>query len=438
MNVLVPPASTQPKNGTVGTPSGSAVYEVPQGRNKRPGTRRVLAVIVIAAIVALAAGVFMLRVQPVAGIEASGTIEATESDLSPKVQGRLVGLRVRDGDHVTKGETLALLERLDPTLNRDQARANVAAALAQVGVAQAAYDLQKMTYATTLAQANEGVSIAQSTVGQAGEDLVIETRARYLAVDQAQAQVAAAQATYDRAKIDLARARSLVGTGDLARQTLDDRTNDYSAAAAGLQAARDALRLARADLGNVQIRRLGVLASRSQHRQSLAILQSARSERELVTQRQAQLAEAQGQLAQARAALGFAQDQVRETQLAAPFDGYVISHNFEVGDLVQPGSAVITVGDLTHPYVSVYVSETDLPHIRTGMRAAAAIDGMHGRTFAGTVTEISNTAEFTPENVQTKAERIEYLVFRVKIQFTDTSGSLKPGLPVDAIIRSDS
>jgi ABC-type branched-subunit amino acid transport system ATPase component len=48
--------------------------------------------------------------------------------------------------------------------------------------------------------------------------------------------------------------------------------------------------------------------------------------------------------------------------------------------LVQPGSAVMTVGDLTHPYVSVYVSETDLPHIRTGMRTEAVIDGMHGRT----------------------------------------------------------
>jgi hypothetical protein len=52
------------------------------------------------------------------------------------------------------------------------------------------------------------------------------------------------------------------------------------------------------------------------------------------------------------------------------------------------------------------------------------------------VTEISNTAEFTPENVQTKQERIEYLVFRVKLQFTDTTGSLKPGLPVDAVIHA--
>jgi HlyD family secretion protein len=69
------------------------------------------------------------------------------------------------------------------------------------------------------------------------------------------------------------------------------------------------------------------------------------------------------------------------------------------------------------------------------MRVGVTIDGVPGRTFTGTVTEISNTAEFTPENVQTKQERIEYLVFRVKIQFTDTTGTLKPGLPADAVIR---
>ncbi len=96
---------------------------------------------------------------------------------------------------------------------------------------------------------------------------------------------------------------------------------------------------------------------------------------------------------------------------------------------------MITVGDLVHPYVYVYVSESDLPRIKTGSRADVTIDGMPNRSFNGVVTEISNTAEFTPEDVQTKEERIEYLVFRVKIQLTDETGSLKPGLPADALIR---
>jgi membrane fusion protein YbhG len=324
---------------------------------------------------------------------------------------------------------------VDPGLNLDQARANVAAAGAQVGVAQAAYDLQRDNYATTLAQAGEGVTIAHSRLGQAGENLGIETQTATLGVDQAQAQLAAAQSTYEKARIDLARAKSLVGTGDEPQQMLDDVAAEYKSAAAQLAAAHDAVAVAQANLHNVAVRQLDVVASREQHRQSVETLQDAQAEQRLVTERRAQLLAAQAALAQAQAALGLAKDQVRETRLLAPFDGFVISHNFEVGDLIAPGSAVMTIGDLVHSYVYVYVSETDLPRIKTGMRANVTIDGMPGHKFAGTITEISNTAEFTPEDVQTKEERIEYLVFRVKIQLTDTTGAFKPGLPADAVIN---
>jgi HlyD family secretion protein len=392
----------------------------------------ILGVVVAAALIAWA---IVSHAPPATVIEASGTIEATQSDLSPKVQGRLVDLRVHDGDKVKTGQVLAVLERLDPTLDVDQARANVVSATAQIAAAQAAYDLQQATYETTLAQASQGVAIAHAGLGQAGENLGIETHQASLAVDQAQAQLAAAQSAYDHAATDLTRARGLVATGDAAQQTLDDATNANAEAAAQLQAARDALALAQANRRNVQIRQLGVRSSRAQQSQSVAALDAARAERELVVQRHAQVGTAQGQLAQARAALALAQDQVRETQVVAPYDGFIISHDVEVGDLVQPGSAVMTIGDLDHPYLYVYVSESDLPHVKLGTRADVTIDGMPDRTFAGTVTEISNTAEFTPENVQTKQERIEYLVFRVKIQFTDTTGSLKAGLPADAVIR---
>lgn len=368
-------------------------------------------------------------------IQASGTIEAVESDVAPKVQGRLVSLRVQDGAHVRRGQPVAILERVDPQLNLDQARANVEAAIAQVGVAQAAYDLQQDAYQTTLAQASEGVAISGSREGQAAENLGIETHTATLDVDQARAQLAAAQSSYDHANADLRRAKSLASTGDVAQQSLDDATDAYNAALSRLAAARDELATAVANQRNVQVRRYDLAASAQQRSQSVAVLQNAEAERRLVVQRHAQLVAAQAQLGQARAQLGLAQDQVRETQLLAPFDGFVISHNFEVGDLIEPGAAVMTIGDLVHPYAYVYIPESDLPRIKPGMSAEASIDGLPGRSFEGTITEINDTAEFTPENVQTQQERIEYLVFRVKIQFTDTTGLLKPGLPIDATIR---
>ena len=392
----------------------------------------IVAVVVVALVLLIA---LLVGHRAPNGIAASGTIEATQSDVASKVEGRLTQLRVHDGEAVHKGQVLAVLESLDPTLKLEQARAALRAAQAQVAAARAAYRLQDANYAATLDQAGEGVAIARSNVGTANETYGIERRATALALDQAQAQLLSARATYARTKLDYERDRNLVATGDIAKQVLDDARNAYASAAAQLQAQNDAVALARANLRNVQIRRFGVLASRSQQGQAQASFQSAKAERELVRQRAAQLADAKAQVAQARAQVGLALDQLHETDLVAPFDGVVLSHNFEVGDLIEPGAAVMTIGDLLHPYLYVYVSETDLPHIKTGMAADATVDGMPGKVFHGKVTEIATDAEFTPENVQTKAERIDYLVFRVKIQFTDTSGTLKPGLPADAVIH---
>ena len=398
-------------------------------------TRRITIAAAALILLAAVAVTIVMRLHPVTGIAASGTIEATQSDVAPKVLGRLARLRVQDGDAVKKGQVLAVLEQVQPGFSLQQARAAVAAAQAQIRAARAAYDLQLKTYQADLAQAQSGVRIAGSRVGQAGENLGIQIPASALAIDQARAQLVAAQANYEHATVNISRAKSLVETGDAPKQSLDDATNAFKSASAQLQAAKDALALAQANERNVEVRRLDVASSRSQERQSVAVLQSAEAERELVAQRHAQLIAAQDQLAQAKAALGIAQDQVQETKLVAPFDGFVISHNFEVGDLVQPAAAVLTIGDLVHPYVYVYVSETDMPHVKLGTKADVELDGLPKRTFTGTVTEISNTAEFTPENVQTKEERVQYLVFRIKIQFTDTTGSLKPGLPADAVIR---
>lgn len=349
-------------------------------------SRLLIGIVAVAVLVAGVATWFFTRPAPSNLIVASGTIEATESDVTPKVQGRLVALRVNDGDNVRKGEVLAILDRVQPELGVDQALASLQSAKQQVAVSGA-----------RLRQAGQNLSVTADTVS--------------LGIDQARAQLASAQSDYSLASTNLSRAQSLVDTGDEPRQTLDDSRNAYATAVAQLKAARDALTLARANQRNVTVRALDVRTTRLQRAQAAAAL------------------------AQAEAALGLARYQVRETRLVAPYDGFVISHNFEVGDLIQPGSPVLTVGDLVHPYVYVYVSETDLPRIKPGTRADVSLDGLPGHTFTGYVTEISNTAEFTPENVQTREQRIEYLVFRVKIQFTDRSGLLKPGLPVDAVIH---
>ncbi|HEV3154525.1 MAG TPA: HlyD family efflux transporter periplasmic adaptor subunit [Candidatus Baltobacteraceae bacterium] len=410
--------------------STSVSRALPQVRNPAIALAIVLALAIAAALT------FALRPQSAGGIAASGTIEVTQSDAAAKVQGRLVSLRVHDGQNVRRGQVLATLEQLNPSLNLAQARAQVQAAQAQVSSARAEYELARQTYGSQVTEAGAGVTVAQANVGQSGENLAIETESAALRVAQAQSAVSAAQSAFDRAGIELRRERSLVASGDEPVRSLDDAVVQYADAKAQLQSAHEGLGIARADARNVQIRQLGMQSARAQQAQSYAQLDAARAQSQTVQQREAQVLSAQAQLAQARAAAGVAEDQVRETRIVAPFDGAVVSHNVEVGDLVAPGTAVMTVADLTQPYMYVYVNETDLPYVKTGAHATVRIDGMSGRTFDGTVTEIATSGEFTPENVQTKEQRIEYLVFRVKIQFLDRSGTLKAGLPADAVIHA--
>ncbi|HET9096019.1 MAG TPA: biotin/lipoyl-binding protein, partial [Candidatus Baltobacteraceae bacterium] len=318
--------------------------------------RSVLAFAVVAVLAAAVLLAWFFRPRAPDGIQASGTIEARESDVAAKVQGRLVSLDVHDGDAVRKGQIVATLEQTTPALGVDQARANVNAAAAQVANAQSALELQRETYAMQVAQAGAGVSIARANMGQAAQTLGIETSAAALRVDQAKAQLSAAESAYVRARAELVRTQNLVHSGDEPQRALDDASAQYAAASAQLRAARDDLALALANRRNVQIREFGVQASGSAHRQSVAALDVATAQSEVIAERQAQLLAARAQLAQARAALGLARDQVRETRLVAPFDGYIVSHNFEVGDLVSPGSAVMTIADLRRPYLYVYIN----------------------------------------------------------------------------------
>jgi HlyD family secretion protein len=96
---------------------------------------------------------------------------------------------------------------------------------------------------------------------------------------------------------------------------------------------------------------------------------------------------------------------------------------------LAPAQPAITLGDVSHPWVRVYVNELVLPTIRIGDSIDAVLDGLPGRTFPGRVVAINPRAEYTPRVALTEKERAD-LMFGVKVAFTDSSGALKAGLPV--------
>lgn len=141
-----------------------------------------------------------------------------------------------------------------------------------------------------------------------------------------------------------------------------------------------------------------------------------------------QLIEAESNLKQKRI-------MIEEANIYAPWDGVILKKNVEVGELVSMNASILTLGDLTTAYVTIYVPLLDLGRVKLNQTARIQVDSFKNKYFEGRVSFISGEAEFTPKNVQTKDERIKE-VFAVKIKVPNPDFDLKPGMPADVEIET--
>ncbi|MGA2483859.1 MAG: efflux RND transporter periplasmic adaptor subunit [Candidatus Acidiferrales bacterium] len=292
-------------------------------------------------------------------LQLSGNIEAHESVVSFKVQGRLVELPVEEGQWVNAGDVLA---RLDSDDYRQQVQMD---------------------------EAGVHTRDAELALAEAGS--------RSQEIKAAQQSLIDAQADLDLKKADLQRYESLYQKDEVSAQTRD--------------VAATAVTRAQANFERIQ--------------QTYAeLLEGTRKEQIRVNQ--AAVNQAHQNLQMSRVRLGY-------TVLRAPASGVVLVRQAELGEVMAPGTPVVTIADVEHLWMRGYVSETDLGRIHWGQVATVHTDTFPGKTYLGRVSFISSEAEFTPKSVETHKERVT-LVYRVKIDLDNPNHELKPGMPADATI----
>ena len=146
----------------------------------------------------------------------------------------------------------------------------------------------------------------------------------------------------------------------------------------------------------------------------------------------AELAAARARLEQAKAAVKLAQVQLGYATVRSPADGVVVAVAANAGENAGPGKTLVTIADTSDLFVRTFVPEPDLGELKLGQ--VAAVSNGDDKSD-GTVTFISSQAEFTPNTVETKEQRGN-LVYEVRVSITDTSGTFKPGLPVDVDFKA--
>lgn len=307
---------------------------------------------------------------PTDRVRVSGHVEATEVRLAPDAGGRVLTLSAKEGDRIEPGQTVLTLDTRDITLAIDRAKAERAAAEAQLRVVQAS--------------------------------------ARPEDVRQAEAQVATARADQSAAESELAAAsqdlerfESLLKTNSGSQKQRDDAATRRNVARDRVSAAQSRVRAAEETLARVR----------------------AGARREEVDAARARVDVISAQIASLEKTLG-------DATLVSPIGGIVTEKLVEVGEIIAPRAPALVVVDLDRAWADVFVPEPIVPTLRIGQPATVFTDA-GGAGLAGTVSYISPKAEFTPRNVQTAEERSK-LVYRIRISVDNKDGILKQGMPVEA------
>ncbi len=352
----------------------------------------------------------------------SGNIELTEVDIAFKTSGRLIERTVDEGDAVKKGQVIARLDREQLLAQRARESAGLQAAEAQLAQAQTGLEWQRATLAADIEQRRADLSSNESKL------LELKNGSRPQEVQEAHAAVAAAQSEYDRAARDWERAQTLHKNDDISTSQYDQFRNRWESADAALKQAKEREALVVAGPRSEEVE-----SASGQVQRARGALKMAEANALEMKRREQDLAARRAEIERSKAAIALIDSQLSDTIAVSPVDGVVLVKAADVGEVLAPGTSVVTVGDIEHPWLRGYVNETDLGKVKLGSRARVTTDSYPGKVYDGRVSFIASEAEFTPKQIQTQQERVK-LVYRIKIEIDNPRHELKSNMPADAEI----
>lgn len=376
-------------------------------------------------LAAAAAGLYAFRGArraPDNRLMVSGNIELTEVNIAFKTAGRLIERTVDEGDPVHKGQTIARLDRDQLMAQRERESAGLASSQSQLDQAISSLEWEKANMAADIEQRRADLESNQARLTE------LTNGARPQEKLQAKAAVDSAQSEYDRAKRDWDRGQQLYKDDDISTAQYDQYRNRFEAAGAALKNAQEAQALVLAGPRVEQIE-----AARGQVERARAALKMSEANSLEIKRREQQIVTQHAEIARSKANLALIDSQLADTIAVAPCDGVVLVKSADVGEVLAPGSTVVTVGDIDHPWLRGYVNETDLAKVKLGSKVRVTTDSYPGKVYNGRVTFIASEAEFTPKQIQTQQERVK-LVYRIKIELENPNRELKSNMPADAEI----
>jgi HlyD family secretion protein len=309
-------------------------------------------------------------------VTASGEIKPRNYiNIGAEYQGQLTSILVKEGDRVRKGQMLARIDE-----------------------AQSAADVEAQVAALRSAEADAAASEAGLNAGQDN-------------INALQSTLDKNKADLERYDLDFQRGQQLFQQGLIPRSDFEQRKAAFDGQKAAVAEANSRLVQSRAQLAQLR----------------------------------AQLTGSQRRIAQTQAGLTRVNDILSKHNVTAPIDGLVTYLPVRMGETVVPGvqnaaaSTIMTIADMSIVTSEVKVDETDIVNIKLDQPAEISIDAMPGRTFAGHVIEIGNTAILRSTGLaasQSTTSSQEAKDFKVVVAMDNPPDEIRPGLSSTAKITT--
>jgi len=386
--------------------------------------KKIIFIVIVIAVLGAAGMLAYRSLHPEASnrVIVSGNIELAQVDIAFKTSGRLIERTVNEGDPVQKGMVIARLDREQLLHQRDTATAALSTAQAQLAESMSALKWQRETMSADMQLRNADLSAAESQL------LQLKNGARPQEIQQSTAAVAAAQSQYDQAKKDWDRAQTLYKNDDISTSQYDQFRARFESTEANLKQVKQ-----QADLVQAGPRAETIESAKAQVERARASLRVGQANSIETKRREQDIVARQGDLERAQSQIALIDSQLADTIAISPINGVVLVKAADVGEVLAPGTSVVTVGDIDHPWLRAYIREQDLGRIKLGDKVKVTTDSFHDKVYDGHISFISSDAEFTPKQIQTAEERVK-LVYRIKIEIANPRHELKSNMPADAEI----
>ncbi len=344
--------------------------------------------------------------------------------VSARVAGQVVHVDVEEEQFVHAGDPIAEIDPKDYEVALEQAQANLASAEAQYIQATVNVPITNVNVKTTLSNSGSDVLSTQASVAQA------EAQAQ-----AAKARVDAAKATALKSQLDVDRYTPLVAKDVISKQQYDAAVAQATADQAALD---EAQRNAKAQQDMVH---------QAEQRLAMSIAQDEQSKKngpEQVKVQQAAADAAAAAVKQAQAKVDQAQLNLSYTKVTAPITGIVSKKSVSVGENLSIGQSLMTVVPLEDLWVTANFKETQLKEMKVGQDVKIEVDALGGRKFTGKVAQIggatgSSLSLFPPENATGNYVKVVQRI-PVRINFTNLDKengdhALRIGMSTEPVVR---